>query len=97
MDRNFKIEEIDDKFVKVFWKLKNTIDRDFVWSEIKDSVLINNLGEPIGLLKDFELNSNGDKFEQTLIFIVFPICNMNGFKDVEIMLLDNGKFEFRMI
>ncbi|GAA0102410.1 hypothetical protein UT300012_31250 [Paraclostridium bifermentans] len=97
MNRNFKVEKLEDDFVKIEWKLKNTIDRPFVWSEIKDMPLISDSGEPIGLLKDFNIKSNNDKFGQILKFIVFPKCEISKFKDIEIVLLDNDKFEFRII
>lgn len=97
MNRNFKVEKTDKEFVKVFWKFKNTINRNSVWSEIVDSPLINDLWQPIGLLKDFEISSSENKFEQTLIFLVFKYYDIDKFKDIEIVSFDNGKFEFKMI
>lgn len=97
MNRNFKIDNIDEHTIKVTWKLNNTIVRDFVWSEIKDMPLLNDLNEPIGVLDDFILDTTNNKFEVVLVFYVWKIYEISSFKDIEVLMLDNGKLMFKMI
>lgn len=97
MNKNFKMQESKDNFVKVLWKLKNTVNRPLVWSETKGMPLLNDVNKPIGVLGDFTLDTSNNRFEMILIFTVWKEFSIDSFKDIEMVMLDNNKFEFKMI
>lgn len=96
MKRNFNVENIDDDFLKVSWALKNETGQDIVWNNIKNRPLINDNNAGIGILNNFTVKENGDKFEFILEFVMWKKCLLETFTDIK-MILKEDVFEFKMI
>lgn len=92
--KNIKIKRIEDSFVKLLWEFKCDYKDSFIWSDIKDTPLLNDEHKPIGLLKDFRV-INENEFKVSLEFIVWKRLFSELFTDIE-MNIKNGKFEFKI-